>query len=93
MNDIVIKTSGLTKSYKHTKALDDFTISLESNKIYGLLGRNGAGKTTFLNLLTSGIFANSGNIEIFGENAVESEAVLSKVCYMPEKNMSPQNKS
>jgi len=87
MNDMILETANLTKTYKNVTALNDFSITLEKNKIYGLLGRNGAGKTTLLNLLTSRIFAHSGDINIFGENAVESEAALSKICYMPEKNM------
>lgn len=87
MSEILLETQNLTKSYGNVKALNDFSVSFESNKIYGLLGRNGAGKTTFLNLITSRIFADSGDITAFGENVVENARVLPKICYMPEKNM------
>lgn len=87
MCDIVLETKMLTKSYGSVKALKDFTVRLDINKIYGLLGRNGAGKTTFLNLISSRIFADSGEIKLFGQNAVESQELHPKICYMPEKNL------
>jgi ABC-2 type transport system ATP-binding protein len=77
----------LNKSYGSVKALKDFNVKLEGNKIYGLLGRNGAGKTTFLNLITSRIFADNGDIKVFGQNAVENQELLPRLCYMPEKNL------
>jgi energy-coupling factor transporter ATP-binding protein EcfA2 len=52
-----------------------------------LLGPNGAGKTTFLDLISSRIFADSGDIKLFGQNAVENQKILPKLCYMPEKNL------
>lgn len=87
MSDIVLETKSLTKSYGAVMAIKEFTVKLDSNKIYGLLGRNGAGKTTFLNLITSRIFADSGEIKLFGQDAVENQEVLPKICYMPEKNL------
>jgi len=87
MSEVVLETNMLNKSYGTVNAVKDFSVRLEENKIYGLLGRNGAGKTTFLNLISSRIFADSGEIRLFGQNAVENQEVLSKVCYMPEKNL------
>jgi ABC-2 type transport system ATP-binding protein len=87
MNDIILETNMLNKSYGSVKALRDFNVKLEGNKIYGLLGRNGAGKTTFLNLITSRIFADNGDIKLFGQNAVENQELLPRLCYMPEKNL------
>lgn len=87
MSDAILETKNLTKSYGAIHALKDFSISLESNRIYGLLGRNGAGKTTFLNLITSRIFADNGEITVLGQNVVENQDVLAKMCYMPEKNL------
>ena len=45
MNCIEIK--GITKDFKNTRALNNVNLTFEENKIYGLLGRNGAGKTAF----------------------------------------------
>jgi ABC-2 type transport system ATP-binding protein len=87
MADTVLETIGLTKSYGALKAVNNFSIKLDSNKIYGLLGRNGAGKTTFLDLIASRIFADRGEIKLFGQNAVENQELLPKLCYMPEKNL------
>ena len=87
MNEMILETTMLNKSYGAVKAVKDFTVKFDSNKIYGLLGRNGAGKTTFLNLITSRIFADSGEIKLFGQNAVENQELLPMICYMPEKNL------
>ena len=48
-----IETRGLTRSYGDTRALDDVTVRIHANTITGLLGRNGAGKTTFMALATA----------------------------------------
>lgn len=86
MSELILETIDLNKSYGSVKALKNFSVKLEKNKIYGLLGRNGAGKTTFLNLISSRIFADSGEILMYGQNAVENEELLSQICYIPEKN-------
>lgn len=87
MSEFILETNALNKSYGDVKAVSDFTVGLESNKIYGLLGRNGAGKTTFLNIISSRIFADSGEVRLFGQNGVENQEALAKICYMPEKDL------
>jgi ABC-2 type transport system ATP-binding protein len=87
VSEFILETKLLNKSYGDVKAVRDITVELESSKIYGLLGRNGAGKTTFLNMITSRIFADSGEVRLFGQNAVENQEALAKICYMPEKNL------
>ena len=47
MSSIILQTQELTKEYKHTQALDHINLQIEKGKIYGFIGKNGAGKTTF----------------------------------------------
>ena len=68
----VIEVHGLTKRYRDTLAVDDVSFSIEKNTIYGLLGRNGAGKTTVMSILTAQNFATSGDVRIFGEDPYEN---------------------
>lgn len=56
-----LQISNLDKSYGRKEVLKDINFSFESGKIYGLLGRNGAGKTTFFNSLNEDIEINSGD--------------------------------
>ena len=51
MNDIVLETCDLTKYYGRMLALDHLNLRIPRGCIYGLLGRNGAGKTTAIKLL------------------------------------------
>ncbi len=51
--NIGIKVENLSYSFKNQKILDDINIDFHENKIYGLLGKNGARKTTFLNIITN----------------------------------------
>ena len=50
-----LKITNLNKSYGEKKVLENVEFTFEEGKIYGLLGRNGAGKTTFFNALNSDI--------------------------------------
>lgn len=63
----MIDFSDVTKRYGKTKAIDNLTLSIHEKKIYCLLGRNGAGKTTFMNLISGNISATSGEVSVNGE--------------------------
>lgn len=67
MNSIVLETKGLTKKYGQTLALDQVNLKLEKGKIYGFIGQNGAGKTTFLRMVTGLAFPTDGSIELWGK--------------------------
>ncbi|WP_404290518.1 ABC transporter ATP-binding protein [Glutamicibacter arilaitensis] len=86
---MAVSAHHLTKTYKDVKALDDVTLQLESNKIYGLLGRNGAGKTTLMSILTGQGFPGSGEIKIFGHAPFEHDATLSRICFIRESQKYP----
>ena len=86
----LLEVKELSMHYGSIQALRDISFSLEEGKIYGLLGRNGAGKTTLLNLLTSRIYTHKGEIRLFGQPGVDNQQALSRICYMPEKNLFPE---
>ena len=79
---LVIKD--LNKSYARTEVLKDINIDIEENKIYGLLGRNGVGKTTLLNLISSQILRSSGEITLDGEEVFENSKAMSDICLVKE---------
>ncbi|MFP4015424.1 MAG: ATP-binding cassette domain-containing protein [Halanaerobiales bacterium] len=82
----VIECDNLVKKYGDFTALNNIDLKLEANKIYGLLGRNGAGKTTFLNTITGHIFANSGVVRINGEIPYENPGILEMIAYVKEES-------
>lgn len=67
MSEYILRTSGLTKKYKHTTALNNVNLSIKKGAIYGFIGQNGAGKSTFIKLVAGLAFASEGSIELFGE--------------------------
>jgi len=87
----VIEVAGLTKRFGDVHAVDDATFRVEENQISGLLGRNGAGKTTMMQLLTGQDFKSAGSIRVFGENPVENSRVLSNVCFVKESQRYPED--
>ncbi len=86
-----IEVSNLTKRYGRFTAVNDVSFSIEQNTIYGLLGRNGAGKTTVMQLLTGQNFATSGAIRVLGENPVENAPVLQNICFIKESQKYPDD--
>jgi ABC-2 type transport system ATP-binding protein len=65
-DDVVIEARHLRKTFGETVALDDLSFDLRRNEIVGLLGVNGAGKTTALNMLLALTTPTSGTIKAFG---------------------------
>ncbi len=61
----MIEIKNLVKKYGNHIALDHVSFSIEKGKIYGLLGANGAGKSTTMNIITGYIGATSGSVEIW----------------------------
>ena len=64
-----IRTSGLTKRYDETVALDGLDLAVEPGEVYGYLGPNGAGKTTTIRLLLGLLRPTGGRAELFGVDA------------------------
>lgn len=87
----IIEATRLTKTFGAFTAIDDVSFIIEENKIYGLLGRNGAGKTTIMQLLTGQDFASGGAITVYGQSPVENANVLANVSFIKESQKYPDN--
>jgi ABC-2 type transport system ATP-binding protein len=87
----VVEVRNLTKRFGKFTAIDDVSFRVEENTIHGLLGRNGAGKTTIMQLLTGQAFATHGDIRVFGESPVENSRVLHNVCFIKESQRYPED--
>lgn len=81
----MIQSENLTKRFNNTLALDSLTTSIEDGKIYGLVGSNGAGKSTFLRLLAGVYRPTEGRIMINGEDVYENPALKSELFFIPDE--------
>lgn len=68
MNDFVIETKQLTKIYGEQTAVSKVNLHVKKGRIYGLLGRNGAGKTTIMKMVLGLASITSGEVDVFGKN-------------------------
>ena len=87
----VIEVKGLTKRYRDVVAVDDVSFTIEKDTIYGLLGRNGAGKTTVMSILTAQNLATRGDVRVFGMHPYENARVLSRMCFVRESQKYPED--
>lgn len=79
-----IEIRGISKSYGSVKALSDVSLSVGKGEIFGLIGPDGAGKTTLFRILTTLLFADSGTAEIEGADVVRDFASIRRtIGYMP----------
>lgn len=95
MTEIAIESHDLTKQYRGKargtnviKALGGVSLRVEPGQIFGLLGQNGAGKTTFIKILLGIIAKTSGEATVFGKPAGSIEA-RRKIGYLPEQMRFP----
>jgi len=84
-----ISVAGVTRRYRGQLALDQVTLDLEPGSITGLLGRNGAGKTTFLRIVAGHEFASAGTVAVLGASPAGNQAVLRRMIFIREGQAYP----
>lgn len=72
--------------------LNDISLTIEEGKIYGLLGKNGVGKTTLLNLLTDRLLLKQGEILFDGQPIANNDELLGAIYLMSERNLYSNSK-
>jgi ABC-2 type transport system ATP-binding protein len=81
----MVEVSGLTKDYGGRRAIDNLDFTLADGEITGLLGLNGAGKSTAMNIITGCLPATSGTVLVNGiDIAAEPEKAKARIGYLPE---------
>lgn len=85
MDNIAIKLEDIEISFGNKKVINKINLNIEENKIYGLLGKNGIGKTTLLNSLVGGLKPNKGTVKICDIDPYEDPRVLENVCIVREQ--------
>lgn len=83
----MLETKNLYKSYGKTEVLSNINLKLEENKIYGLLGRNGVGKTTLLNIISNQIRSDSGESKLYSQNIYENSKAVENICLVKESGI------
>ncbi len=80
----MIEVKGLTKRFDGKKAVDNITTTIHEGQIFGLVGSNGAGKSTFLRLLSGVLKPDQGTIQIDGKPVYENTEVKKEICLLPD---------
>ena len=86
-----VSVSRLSKSYTLIKALDNVSFEVQKGELFGIVGPDGAGKTTLFRLLTTLILPDGGSAVIEGLDVVKDYAAVRHIIgYMPGKFSMPQ---
>jgi len=81
----LISIQNIIKSFKNLKAIDNLSLEIKEGEIYGLLGSNGAGKSTTLNILLGFLTPDSGTALINGVDTTDnSDEARKQIGYIPE---------
>ena len=81
-----IKVQNISKSYNKLLAIDEITFDVNQGEIFGLIGPDGAGKTTLFRILTTLLLANEGTATVAGFDVVKDyKSIRNSVGYMPGK--------
>ncbi|MDL2243765.1 ATP-binding cassette domain-containing protein, partial [Bacteroidales bacterium OttesenSCG-928-J19] len=82
----MIRIEEITFKYKKKEVFTDFSLEMESGRIYGLLGKNGAGKSTLLYLMTGLLLPRKGKVYYRGEDVSRRlPSTLREVFIVPEE--------
>ncbi len=82
----VIKINNLSKSYGDIKAVKDISLQVKKDEIFGLIGPDGAGKTTIFRIIATLLLPDKGTVEVLGlDAAADFKKLRKKLGYMPGK--------
>lgn len=79
----IIELNGVTKSFGAHVAVDNLSLQVPSQSIYGFIGPNGSGKTTTIRMIMNILYPDSGKISVFGKEHIGS--FLDQIGYLPEE--------
>lgn len=79
----MIRTQGLTKKFDSVTAVDGVDLTVKTGEIFGLVGPDGAGKTTLMRMILGIIGPTAGSVEVMGSDRIES--VKNRIGYIPQK--------
>lgn len=91
----MIEAANLTKRFDEIVAVDHINAKIRDGYVFGLIGTNGAGKSTFLRMASGVMKPDEGTIQIDGENVFENPKVKSRFFYISDdqhffSNASPE---
>ena len=78
MSEYILETKNLVKNFGNFTAIDNVNLKVKKQSIYGLIGDNGAGKSTIMRMISGLSNKSSGNIELFGNNVKKILVILVK---------------
>ena len=85
-NDLVIKTENLTRRFRDLVAVDHLNLEIKRGEIFGLVGPDGAGKTTTIRLLVAIMDPTDGQARVFGYDTVQQpEPIKQRIGYMAQR--------
>ena len=83
---VTIKAVNLTRKFAQVAAVDSLSLEIEEGEIFGLVGPDGAGKSTTMRLLAGILEPDSGEAWVFGKHIIkESESLKDHIAYMPQR--------
>ena len=80
----MIQAVNLTKIFDNKKALDEFNCNIKDGSVYGLVGSNGSGKSTFLRVVSGVYRPDGGNIIVENMETFNNPEIKSKISYLPD---------
>jgi len=80
----MIEAKNVSKSFGKIRAVDDISLKIEDGRVFGLIGTNGAGKSTFLRLAAGVLKPDSGSVEIDGREVFEEPEVKENFFYISD---------
>lgn len=84
-SDEMIEVRNLSKSFDNIKAVDDISLAIKDGSVFGLIGTNGAGKSTFLRMMTGVLKPDQGEVTIDGINVYENTEAKKNFFYISDE--------
>lgn len=86
MTDYLVNATNLKKSFGATHAVDDVSLQIKAGEVYGLVGSDGAGKTTTMRLLVGALLQDAGEVNVCGYDVLkQSEQARSQIGYLSQR--------
>lgn len=81
----MIEIKNVTKTYDHNKAVDDVSVSIKENTVFGLIGTNGAGKSTILRMIAGVLRPDTGEITVDGIPVFDNMDAKGRLYFIPDE--------